>query len=489
MVLRRDLQEYSGCGGQFGMSERALQHAPPHAPALGGGLDLDPLQHAISRPGAGTADHDQPELREPEDAACGLGDEDRGLADLPPQELRRAGRTQVGGPLGDARVRREGVGTQLGGETGQCGEVLRHRRADLDIQVVGRAAAVAAHTRVATHNRVAGSGSAGRVPAHRPGGRASKGRQPPRTEPEHRVVSPRPTCDPASTMTDAPAVDHRSISAERPLVLRVGCTFGLRATQDAQAIVQVAPRPQPGLSIRGERWDAAAHHHCYVDHYGNRCERFALTAGSVTIRYEAELALSHPADLISTATPETPVASLPDDVLSFVMPSRFCLPDELGHEAWQRFGALTPGWGRVQAIVDHVHDLLLFTPGASNPWTTAADAYRARQGVCRDFAHLAITFCRALNIPARYVFGYIPDIDVPPPAEPMDFAAWFEAYLDGAWHTFDARNNTPRTGRVVVGRGRDAVDVALITSFGPLTLSAFEVRAERVSPTEPPPHD
>ena len=113
-----------------------------------------------------------------------------------------------------------------------------------------------------------------------------------------------------------------------------------------------------------------------------------------------------------------------------------------------------------------MHGHLEWVAGASNPWTTAVDAYRAGQGVCRDFAHLAITFCRALNIPARYVFGYIPEIDVPPPAEPMDFAAWFEVYLDGAWHTFDARNNRRRVGRVVVGRGRDAVDVALITSFG-----------------------
>jgi transglutaminase-like putative cysteine protease len=113
--------------------------------------------------------------------------------------------------------------------------------------------------------------------------------------------------------------------------------------------------------------------------------------------------------------------------------------------------------------------------------THAADAYRAGQGVCRDFAHLAITFCRALNIPARYVFGYIPEIGVPQPPEQMDFAAWFEAYLDGRWHTFDARNNRPRIGRVVVGRGRDAIDVALVTSFGPLTLTDFEVRAERAS--------
>jgi transglutaminase-like putative cysteine protease len=168
--------------------------------------------------------------------------------------------------------------------------------------------------------------------------------------------------------------------------------------------------------------------------------------------------------------------------MSFVMPSRFCLPDELGHEAWQRFGHLAPGWTRVQAIVDFVHAHLTWVAGASNPWTTAADAYRAGQGVCRDYAHLAITFCRALNIPARYVFGYIPDIEAPPPTEPMDFAAWFEAYLDGRWHTFDARNNTPRVGRVIVGRGRDAVDVALITSFGPLTLTGFRVHAEQLAP-------
>jgi transglutaminase-like putative cysteine protease len=143
------------------------------------------------------------------------------------------------------------------------------------------------------------------------------------------------------------------------------------------------------------------------------------------------------------------------DVLSFVMPSPFCLPDELGHDAWQRFGASESGWSRVQAVVDFVHGHLEFVPGASNPWTTAGDAYRAGQGVCRDYAH--------------------------------DFAAWFEAYLDGRWRTFDARNNTPRIGRVVVGRGRDAVDVALITSFGPLTLTGFEVHADATSgnPTAP----
>jgi len=290
-------------------------------------------------------------------------------------------------------------------------------------------------------------------------------------------------------MTDgAPLTDHRDGRPE-PLRLAVGCTFGLESVQPASAIMQVAPRPAPGVSIRSERWGTDADHHCYMDHYGNRCERFRLGAGATQIDYEAEVELTHAADVIETDAPETPVESLPDDVLSFVMPSRFCLPDELGHEAWQRFGDLTPGWQRVQAIVDYVHGHLEFMPGASNPWTTAADVYRAGQGVCRDFAHLAITFCRALNIPARYVFGYIPDIGVPPTDEPMDFAAWFEAYLDGQWRTFDARNNTPRIGRVVVGRGRDAVDVALVTSFGPLTLTEFTVRADGVRPAAAPPEE
>jgi transglutaminase-like putative cysteine protease len=286
-----------------------------------------------------------------------------------------------------------------------------------------------------------------------------------------------------SEMVDLmPTGDHGS--ARQTLALTVGCQFGLHSVQPAAAIMQVAPCPQPGVTISEERWQTGTEHHGYVDHYGNRCERFELASGDSRITYEARVLLTRPADVIEPDANETPVASLPDEVLSFVMPSRFCLPDELGHEAWQRFGELTPGWGRVQAIVDYVHAHLQFVPGASNPWTTAADAHRAGQGVCRDFAHLAITFCRALNIPARYVFGYLPDIDVElsQPPEPMDFAAWFEAYLDGRWHTFDARNNTPRIGRVIVGRGRDAIDVALITSFGPLTLTGFEVRAEPLQP-------
>lgn len=266
------------------------------------------------------------------------------------------------------------------------------------------------------------------------------------------------------------------IADDETLALTVGCTLGFETPQPVSAIIQVAPSG-PGIQVSTERWETGSEHHAYVDSFGNRCERLTIDAGASRMAYEAEVLLSSPVDRHLPKTPETPVEALPDEHIAFVMPSRFCLPDELGHEAWQQFGDLPPGWSRVQAIVDFVHDHLEWVPGASNPWTTALDAYRAGQGVCRDFAHLAISFCRALNIPARYVTGYIPEIDVPPPAEPMDFAAWFEAYLDGEWHTFDARNNRRRIGRVVVGRGRDAVDVAVITSFGPVNLTEFEVRA------------
>jgi len=279
-------------------------------------------------------------------------------------------------------------------------------------------------------------------------------------------------------MTD-PVPPAEPIRARRDeLDLVVGCAFEFQTAQPVAAIMQVAPGPAPELRMEREQWATGADHHNYVDLYGNRCERFMIAAGRSRISYEAQLVLRDPGDVVQPDAQETPVFALPDEVMNFVMPSRFCLPDELGHEAWQRFGDLEPGWSRVQAVVDFVHEHLEWVAGASNPWTTAADAFRARQGVCRDFAHLAITFCRALNIPARYVFGYIPLVDTPPTDEAMDFAAWFEAYLDGRWHTFDARNNTPRVGRVVVGRGRDAIDVALITSFGPVTLTGFQVTAE-----------
>jgi transglutaminase-like putative cysteine protease len=262
------------------------------------------------------------------------------------------------------------------------------------------------------------------------------------------------------------------------LDLVVGCTFGISAPNETAAVLQVAPSPQIDAQMCEESWTTGiAPHHTYSDAYGNRCERFVIPAGDSTIGYQAHLIHTDPHDPAPPAASETAPRDLPDETLPYLMPSRFCLPDELGSEAWERFGAVPGGGERVQAVVDFVHELIEFMPGSSNPWTTAADVFRARQGVCRDYAHLAISFCRALNVPSRYVFGYISDVGAPEPVEPMDFAAWFEAYLDGEWHTFDPRNNRPRTGRVIVGRGRDAADVALITSFGSLALTEFSVVA------------
>ena len=171
---------------------------------------------------------------------------------------------------------------------------------------------------------------------------------------------------------------------------------------------------------------------------------------------------------------------LPDDVLIHILPSRYCLPDMLGDEAWSRFGGLPADYTRVQAICDYVNGHLSFGYGTSNATSTAVDVNRSGFGVCRDFTHLAISFCRALNIPARYVFGYLPDMDIVPDPAPMDFAAWMEVWLDDRWWTFDPRNNVPRKGRILIGRGRDASDVAMVTTFGAPVLESMSVLAEEI---------
>jgi transglutaminase-like putative cysteine protease len=175
-----------------------------------------------------------------------------------------------------------------------------------------------------------------------------------------------------------------------------------------------------------------------------------------------------------------PPEELPDDLLLYTLPSRYCLPDVLGQEAWDRFGSVAPGYGRVQAICDHVHDHLRFAYGSSNAWTTAADVHQSGYGVCRDFTHLAVSFCRALNIPTRYVFGYLPVIEAEDPGVPMDFAAWMEVWLGDRWWTFDPRNNHRRKGRVLIGRGRDAADVAMLTTFGAPVLESMTVVSEEI---------
>lgn len=213
----------------------------------------------------------------------------------------------------------------------------------------------------------------------------------------------------------------------------------------------------------------------YVDAYGNRCRRFVAPAGRFVMRYDAAVEDTGLADDVVPDAEETPVANLPMECIGYLLGSRYCETDHLSGMAWNLFGHTRPGWERVQAIVDYVHDRLSFGYGYARPTRTAAQAYEERVGVCRDFAHLAITLCRCMNIPARYVNGYLGDINVPADPAPMDFSAWMEAYVGGRWYTFDARHNVPRTGRVVVARGRDATDVPLVHSFGPHVLSKFEV--------------
>lgn len=227
----------------------------------------------------------------------------------------------------------------------------------------------------------------------------------------------------------------------------------------------------------------------YHDLYGNACRRFTAPGGGFRILYDAVVEDSGEPDEVNTLAREVPVAELPDDVLGYLLGSRYCETDHLGDLAWQVFGPVPPGWARVQAIVDYVHNRLSFGYGYARPTRTAAQAHEERVGVCRDFAHLAITLCRCMNIPARYVNGYLGDIGVPVDPAPMDFSAWLEVFLDGKWYTFDPRHNMPRIGRVVIARGRDATDVPLLHSFGQHRLGLFKVWTyEQESNLFNPPH-
>jgi transglutaminase-like putative cysteine protease len=218
----------------------------------------------------------------------------------------------------------------------------------------------------------------------------------------------------------------------------------------------------------------------YLDTFGNICSRIVAPAGPLSLRGEAIVHDTGKPDPVVPWAEEIPVARLPDDVLRYLAGSRYCETDELATLAWNTFGHLAPGWSRVQAICDFVHNHIEFAYSNARSTRSALSAYNERTGVCRDFAHLAITLCRGMNIPARYCTGYLGDIGVPVAPFPMDFSAWFEAYLGGEWYVFDARHNVPRIGRVLMARGRDAADVPLITSFGPHNLLKFDVVTEEV---------
>ena len=218
----------------------------------------------------------------------------------------------------------------------------------------------------------------------------------------------------------------------------------------------------------------------YVDGFGNKCTRILAPAGQVRIASEFVIDDSGEPDVVVANAGQHDLHHLPANVLVYLLGSRYCETDKLLAAAWSLFQDTPKGWILVQKICDFVHDHLTFGYEHARVTRTAWDAFVEKKGVCRDFAHLAITLCRCMNIPARYCTGYLGDIGVPPVDEPMDFSAWFEVYLGRHWYTFDARHNQPRIGRVLMARGRDATDVAIVTSFGPCTMSTFKVTTDEV---------
>jgi transglutaminase-like putative cysteine protease len=220
----------------------------------------------------------------------------------------------------------------------------------------------------------------------------------------------------------------------------------------------------------------------YRDSFGNWCSRIEAPRGKLRLTTDALLRDSGAHDVVAPWAVQRTVPALPEETLIFLLGSRYCETDLLSETAWKLFAQSPLGWGRVQAVCDFVHRHITFGYEHASATKTAFQVFGERKGVCRDYAHLAIAFCRCLNIPARYCTGYLGDIGVPASPAPMDFAGWFEAFLGDAWYTFDARNNTPRIGRVLIARGRDAGDVAISTSFGPNTLESFRVWTDEVRP-------
>jgi transglutaminase-like putative cysteine protease len=219
----------------------------------------------------------------------------------------------------------------------------------------------------------------------------------------------------------------------------------------------------------------------FHDGFGNWCSRVVAPQGRIRIRATGIVQDHGEPDEIAPAAAQQIVEELPDETLVYLLGSRYCETDRLSQAAWDLFGQFEMGWRRVQAICDFVHRHIAFGYEYADSSKTAEQVFQEGRGVCRDFAHLAISFCRCMNIPARYCTGYLGDIGIPPPYGPMDFAGWFEAYLDGRWYTFDPRNNIPRIGRILIARGRDATDVAISTSFGPSKLVSFKVYTDEIA--------
>jgi transglutaminase-like putative cysteine protease len=260
--------------------------------------------------------------------------------------------------------------------------------------------------------------------------------------------------------------------------LRVGFEMTYQLAQPTPMLLALSIHPSRAADLVQPdqlETDPAVATASYLDLFGNRCSRLVAPPGRFVLRSDARVNDSGEPDIAAPCAVQTAVEDLPSSTLLYLLGSRYCETELLSDIAWRLFGAVPAGWARVQAICDHVHRHIEFGYPHARATRTAMEAHTEARGVCRDYAHLAITLCRCMDIPARYCTGYLGDVGTEPPYGPMDFAAWFEAYLGDRWYTFDARNNTPRIGRVLIARGRDACDVALSTTFGPNQLLGFRV--------------
>jgi transglutaminase-like putative cysteine protease len=271
--------------------------------------------------------------------------------------------------------------------------------------------------------------------------------------------------------------------SEVDVQIRAGFDIAFQCLQPTPMVLMLSVEPaRMGNLVTPHRLqfspDAASRD--YTDMFGNICTRTFAQPGLIEVRNEFVISDSGVPDEADPNARQVDIDALPDDVLLYLIGSRYCDTEKLSDLAWSLFGGTAPGWQRVQAICDYAHARLSFGYQHARGDRTASEGHQERVGVCRDFAHLAITLCRCMNIPARYCTGYLGDIGVPIDPAPMDFSAWFEVYLDGRWFTLDARHNHPRIGRIVMARGRDAADVAISTTFGPAPLARFKVITEEV---------
>jgi transglutaminase-like putative cysteine protease len=265
--------------------------------------------------------------------------------------------------------------------------------------------------------------------------------------------------------------------------IRAGYDIAFQCPQETPMVLMLSIHPSRAKDLQSPhriRFSHDVQAHDYLDMFGNTCTRIIAPPGLIEIKNDFLIADSGLPEASPPAGPLQPVGELPDDVMTFLLGSRYCDTQKLSDLAWSLFGHITDGAARVQAIVDYAHQRIEFGYHHARNDRTASEGHEERIGVCRDFAHLAVTLCRCMNIPARYCTGYLGDIGVPIDPAPMDFSAWFEVYLAGKWYTFDARHNEPRIARIVMARGRDAADVAISTNFGPTDLVRFKIVTDEV---------